>query len=772
MGTEFYPRLRLCVVSMLLLLLLPALAGTAPVQRVANKTLKMPPAPPQLGYASSNAFGTMTFTNPVAIVSAPGETNRLFILEKRGRIIAITNLAAPTRTVFMDITNQVLGSDVVSDERGLLGLAFHPGFATNGYFYVFYTGTATTSDSGGANMHDILSRFQVSAADPNQGDPASEVRLIQQYDEADNHNAGDLHFGPDGYLYVSLGDEGGANGEYGNAQRIDKDYFSGILRIDVDMLPGNLPPNPHPSTTPNYLVPADNPFVGATKFNGLSVDPNNVRTEFWAVGLRNPWRFSFDYSSGTVYCGDVGQNTREEIDIIVKGGNYGWNFREGNIAFPGGPTPPPGFVETKPLLDYPRTAGYCVIGGVVYRGTRMSQLYGAYIYGDYGSGAIWALRNSGTNVTQNALLMSDAGITAFGIDPSNGDILYANQHSGPDGTISRIYYTDTSTGAPLPPTLADTGAFSDLGSLTVEPGILPYSINVPFWSDNAIKTRWFSIPNPALKIGFNRDIPWSFPTGAVWIKHFELELVRGDPSSRRRLETRFIVKNSGGVYGVTYRWDDSMTNATLVPEEGMDENFVIDDGGGITRTQVWHYPSRSECLACHTGAGGYALGFNTAQMNHDADFNGIVTNQIAALNQAGYFSAAIPAIATLPALISATNDSVSLEKRVRSYLAANCVQCHQPAGGAQALWDARYSTPTLQAGIVNGALINNGGDTNNRVLKPLSLEHSMMLTRISTRGPGQMPPLATSVLDEQDITLLSTFITNRPSPPLMLRTIP
>ena len=204
----------------------------------------------------------------------------------------------------------------------------------------------------------------------------------------------------------------------------------------------------------------------------------------------------------------------------------------------------------------------------------------------------------------------------------------------------------------------------------------------------------------------------------------------------------------------------------------MDESFVIDDGGGIVRTQVWHYPSRAECLACHTGAGGLALGFNTTQLNRDADYNGTVTNQIAALSLAGYFNAPVTGIGTLPALTSATNVDVSLEHRVRSYLAANCAQCHQPAGGAQALWDARFSTPTLQAGIVNGPLVNNGGNTNNRVLKPLSLAHSMLLTRISIRGAGQMPPLASSVLDEQAIELLSTWITNHPASPLMLRTGP
>jgi glucose/arabinose dehydrogenase len=754
---------------MFLVLFFSVIGEAGPLQRVANTSLQMPQALPVYGYNTINAFGSMTFNYPVCIASPPGETNRVFILEKQGLIVVITNLAAPTRTVFMDISSRVMSVASVADERGLLGLAFHPNYAANHLFYVWYTGTATTSAPGATNqMHDILSRFQTSTSNPNSGDPNSEVRLIQQYDEAPNHNAGDLHFGPDGYLYVSLGDEGGSNGEYNNTQRIDKDFFSGILRIDVDKRAGSLAPNSHPSATSNYAVPPDNPFVGATSFNGLPVTPSSVRTEFWAVGLRNPWRFCFDPANGTVFCGDVGQGTLEEIDIIGKGKNYGWNYFEAVNPFTG--TPPPGFVHTLPILNYSRTLGYCVIGGVVYRGARMSQLYGAYIYGDYGSGRIWALWNSGNTVTTNTQLVIDAGVTAFGTDPSNGDVLYANQRSGNNGTISRIAYSTTS-GTPLPPTLADTGAFTDPSSLTVGPGIVPCDVNVPFWSDNAIKSRWFSVPDMNLTIGFNSNASWSFPTGTVWIKHFELELTKGTPATRKRLETRLLVKNSGGVYGLTYRWGNSLTNATLVPEEGMDENFTINDGG-VMRTQVWHYPSRAECLTCHNGSAGFALGFNTAQLNRDVNYSGTVTNQISALSQAGYFDTSVTGISSLPALAHPTNAAISIEYRVRSYLSANCVQCHQPSGAAQALWDARITTPTLQAGLVNGALINNGGNTNNRVIKPGSLANSMLLTRISTRGAGQMPPLASSVLDTQSIALVSNWITNRPDAPSALRTSP
>ncbi len=402
------------------------------------------------GYISTNAFPGLGFTNPVCLASPPGETNRLFVLEKHGRILVITNLANPTRTVFMDISSRVSvdnpndGNDV-SGEEGLLGLAFHPGYATNRYFYVFYTGQATNG-SGGMQLHDILSRFQTTAADPNVGDPNSEVRFIAQYDLANNHNAGDLHFGPDGYLYVSLGDEGGGGDTYGNSQHIDKDFFSAIMRIDVDKRPGNLTPNPHVSLTSltNYAIPSDNPWVGATSFNGVTVNPNQVRTEFWAVGMRNPWRYSFDPATGELYLGHVGQNNYEWADIVTNGANCGWNYYEGDHPYSG--TPPAGFTYTHPLIEYAHSSGrVCIIGGIVCRTTRWPDLNGSYLYADFGSGEVWSLRHEGTTVTQNRVLFTDNGanISCFGIDPSNGDPLYAALRLGVNSTIQRIVSTNS-----------------------------------------------------------------------------------------------------------------------------------------------------------------------------------------------------------------------------------------------------------------------------------------------------------------------------------------
>ncbi|HUL51043.1 MAG TPA: PQQ-dependent sugar dehydrogenase, partial [Candidatus Nitrosotalea sp.] len=232
-------------------------------QRVPNTTLQMPPAPPSFGYTTVRILPSLTFNQPVCVASPPGETNRLFVLEKTGSIVVITNLASPTRTVFMSLTVDA------QSESGLIGLAFHPGYATNRYFYVFYSLDLATSQGNG--LHQRISRFQTSASNTNQALPGTELALITQFDTAGNHNGGDLHFGPDGYLYASLGDEGPQYNGALNSQRIDKNFFSAILRIDVDKRPGNLLPNPHPANTTNYFIPADNPYIRLTSFNGVAV---------------------------------------------------------------------------------------------------------------------------------------------------------------------------------------------------------------------------------------------------------------------------------------------------------------------------------------------------------------------------------------------------------------------------------------------------------------------------------------------------------------------
>jgi len=715
------------------------------LQRVSNTTLIMPQVPLSFGYKTVPAFGGLGFSSPVAVRTPMGETNRLFVLEQAGRIFVITNLAAPTKTLFLDLSKQVL----VGPVAGLFALAFHPGYQTNGFFYIGYNLNTQTAD--GSGPHYRVSRFSVSLDDPNGASTNSELPLItQRY--TGMGLCDDLLFGSEGYLYIAVGDPNMDAG--GTTQTITSNLYGGILRIDVDKNPANLTPNPYPAVTTNYSIPLDNPFVSATTFNNVPIDPTTVRTEFYAVGLRNPWRMSLDPLSGLLYVGDPGTSLYDEINVITKGGNYGWPYREGIIPGPKAGNTPAGLKWINPI--YQHSAG-AVIGGVVYRGQNYTQLQGAYIFGDWVAGQLSALRYAGTNLISAEAVTGQGGVVGFGFDPGNGDVLIVNREGG---QLMRLTYSTNVVGTPLPPTLADTGVFADPSSLTVNPGIVAYDLNVPFWSDNANKSRWFSVPKTTSVIGFNRDGNWAFPAGTVWVKHFELELTNGVPSSAKRLETRLLVRTLTGIYGATYRWGDSLTNAVLVQEEGLDEAFSIHDNV-IVRTQVWHYPSRSECLTCHTPLAGFALGFKTAQLNRDFLYPGGIQNQLRALTEAGYFTQSTrpSAFHTLPALANPTNSAISLDFRVLSYLAANCVQCHQPGGAALGLFDSQLTTPLSASGLLDGTLVNALGDPDNRVIKPGSLGHSVLLTRLANLGPNNMPPLATSILNQQAIDLLTEWIT-------------
>jgi len=386
----------------------------------------------------------------------------------------------------------------------------------------------------------------------------------------------------------------------------------------------------------------------------------------------------------------------------------------------------------------------------------LPEIGGSYVFGDYITGNIWAFDYDGATVSNYRHLFSDVGITSFGLDPRNGDLLFTDQT---EGRVKRIIRGETVVGTELPPKLSDTGAYQDLLSLTPSPGLVPYDLNLAFWSDNAHKTRWFSIPDTNSAIRFSPLDNWEFPPGMVWLKTFELELTNGSAASRRRIETRFLVRNTEGVYGVVYRCNAEQNEAFLLGADPLDEDFVIHDGG-TTRTQTWHYPSRSECLQCHTPAGGLGLGFHTPQLNRDFDYAGGVTNQIRAFADAGYFANAVSNLHVLPALARADDESVSLDYRVRSYLAANCAQCHQPGGLGLATFDARITAPFSTVGILDGPLVRATTNAADRIVVAGSLTNSVLHQRIAHQNTLRMPPLATGLLDTNSIQLVARWITN------------
>ena len=336
-------------------------------------------------YTIQEAFPNLSFVNPVDLQYAPDGTDRIFIVEQSGIIKVFENNGNTTEVkTFLDITDRVTSGG----ETGLLGLAFHPDFASNGYFYVDYT----TPNP----LRTHVSRFQVTS-DPDSADNSSELVLLEIAQPFSNHNGGRVSFGPDGYLYVGMGDGGSGGDPNDNAQ--NRSVLLGkILRIDVDNPSGGL----------NYGIPPTNPFVGNTQ---------GWREEIYSYGMRNPWRFSFDPVTSKLWCGDVGQNAWEEIDTITSGGNYGWRCYEGNHEYNmAGCT---GTDYLFPIWEYSHSYGCSITGGFVYRGNRRPELTGTYIYGDYCSRSVWSLDYSGVNLSNDLIGTAPASILSFGIDMNN-----------------------------------------------------------------------------------------------------------------------------------------------------------------------------------------------------------------------------------------------------------------------------------------------------------------------------------------------------------------
>ncbi len=761
--------------------------------RIPNPNLNVPANPPVTNLSLVNALPGLTFSQPVCLRTPPGDS-RLFVCEKTGilQIVPFLQTPSPFALPFLNLPT-LLGSRGESletgSESGLLSVAFHPSYATNRTFYVFY------SVKKGSNLYQRVSRFTTKSANPNEADPTSEQILINQLDEAGNHNGGDMHFGPDGYLYISLGDEGHGDDTFNNSQTITKDFFSAILRIDVDLEgneivggnpaapdDANLVPQVHASIPlyppvggkPAFEVPIDNPYVYTGRggmwngtFNGSPATPlSKVRDEFWAVGLRNPWRMSFDPVTDELWCADVGQNVLEEIDIIQKGKNYGWAYREANNNGPKAGSAPANFdalFHTKPIYQYDRNTpnfnGYSVTGGVVYRGTGLPSLTGKYIFGDYGSGNIWSLKRNGNNPPTVERIIGESGIAAFGIDPTNQDLLLANINSG---RIQRL--VSSSSDRRFPTTLSATGLFADLTDLSPAPGLLPYSVNLPFWSDHADKSRWFIIPDGISTLGWSKEFPWSLPAGTIWVKHFDMIMNR-NPSPpaepiRKRIETRLIVKNAGGVYGVSYRWNEAGTEAFLANDGGEDLELDVSDHGSPA-PQTWHIPSRAECLTCHTPQGGYALSFNTRQLNLDHEILGFAGNQLQTLKDNAFFSGADPGPPDLlPRHLRPDETAFSVEGRVRSYLDVNCSYCHQAGGSASTTWDTRAHLSLAETGLIRGNVSNNGGTSANKLIVPGNITRSIVPKRMAaSNGFTRMPPLASNVIDTASVALLESWIT-------------
>ncbi|MGE3314487.1 MAG: PQQ-dependent sugar dehydrogenase, partial [Planctomycetaceae bacterium] len=678
------------------------------------------PEPP-LPYDVERVFPKLTFNMPVDLVSMPG-SDRMFVVEQNGKVLSFVNQS--------DVATSELVLDAAKDLPGVkqtYSLAFHPRFAENRYCYLCCIRDAEQPDG------TRILRFQVSESDPPTIEPKSEQVVITFL--SGGHNGCCLKFGPDGYLYISTGDGAGPNPPDTLKTGQDcSDLLSSILRIDVD----------HADEGRNYRIPPDNPFPSLA----------GTRPEIWAFGLRNPWRMSFDSKSGDLWVGDVGWELWELLIRVERGGNYGWSVVEGRQSthpdWPRGPSP-----ILPPTIEHPHSESSSITAGVSYDGTRLPELAGSFIYGDYDTGKIWSLRTDGKGVPKpREIADTTLRIVNFNVD-SSGE-MYLLHHIG--GSVHRLVPNpQSSEPSAFPQQLSETGLFTSLPALTPSAGVVPYQINAEPWEDGALAERHVALP------GESRIKPvepvWQFPKDTVLAK--TLSLNSGENSAKRRVETQLLHYTGTEWKAYTYAWNAEQTDAALVEAAGADATIDVGDGTG-SRKQRWHFASRAECLRCHNPWSGSALAFQTHQLHRMSGEPGEHRSQIDEFFRLGLFETPVPADKR-PQLAEPGNDVVKLDDRARAYLHTNCAHCHRMHAGSAVLTKLQFDLPLAETSLIGERpSLGTFGISSAEVVAPGDPARSVLFYRMAKLGSGHMPHIGAQQVDEAGLQLIHDWIESLP----------
>jgi len=658
-------------------------------------------------------------------------------------------------------------------------LCFHPAFPEQPFVFL------GLNESVDGIKHSRIIRLEV---DPSTAATQSirvlETRTIIQW-PSDGHNGAAITFGLDGMLYVTSGD--GTTDSDTNLRGQDLTHLTAkVLRIDISESTDQQP----------YKIPVDNPFL----------DRANARPETWAYGLRNPWRITTDLESGRIWLGQNGQDIWEQVYLVKRGANYGWSVMEGASVFYANRQRGEDPIDP-PVKDHHHSQARSLTGGIVYRGNRSEyqRLQGAYVYGDYSTGKIWAIWHDGVQPTES-MEIADTPHAITGFASMNNSEIWIADHLGK--SIVRLVPNQTpDSSGRFPRFLSQTGLFEDVAKHRYSEGIVPYTVNSPLWSDGAHKERAFAIPSSPSedqRIEFQNQFGWTFPNGTVLIKSFALEKRAGESQSWRWIETRLMLREQNEWVGYTYRWNEQGTDAELVGADGTDVEFEVSDASMPqgTRVQKWHYPSRAECMVCHSRAANYTLGLQTSQLNRLHDYGGYFENQLLAFERMGLLkvnpqqfaytpkSQAAPTLGESPEdtlaieaaklpqrqtpndsrLLPTTPDALPkladpydqrelLEARVQAYLHSNCASCHVPAGGGNAAMELSHPTAWSKMGILDtNPKHHDLGIADAKLVAPGKPEKSILLQRISRRGKDQMPPLASNRVDQKAVELLQQWI--------------
>ncbi len=716
------------------------------------------------GYTLVDAYPDLVFDIPSALAWSKGEPLP-FVLERTGQIKRIESGGKVARQV-LDYGNQVR----VSGEGGAVGMAVHPlfgdGTGPKPFIYVWYN----ACDPGGGCGTAYSQRLQRYTWSPalKVFDPGSVVTLIEEREFENVHNAGKMAFGSDGFLYFGNGDDA----QVANHQTITRGLFAGIFRIDVDSDPAKshaIPPHTtdlSPFTRQGYLIPNDNPFVGAVA-NGLE--------EFYALGLRNPYSWSFDRETGKLWLGDVGESFREEVNQVVKGGNYQWPMKEGELTNTataitqytvGTPTPPTFSYTHAEIADLSS-----IFGGYVYRGSSLPELRGKYLYTDWISNRLWALDIDKIPVTRSTLSEQQFKSQPMGFGEDGDGEVYLLQY-GPTrgepasgGHIMKLARDPSAT--TIPRRLRETFLFTDVPTLTPAANLVPYDVRSPLWSDGASKRRWIRVP-AGQKVRVDARGGLELPTGTVFVKQFDLPDGFTVAGRTRHLETRVLVVGSDTTYGYTFRWNSAGTDALLVTDAA--DETLVDSVSGERRN--WQYPSFGQCWGCHRNGWSDLANTERNERYRILGFTAQQLDQREVLATKGVFGAAD--IAKMPAQLAKPSDtSRPLEDRAYAYLASNCSPCHHEnasyTGGGET-WlassgagdlaarhldqGAKNYPMTLRLGIPGGKLVAAGDPA-----------HSILLARIRSNDVDlRMPPIARNVVDPAGAALIEQWISSLAAP--------
>ena len=720
--------LHICLFALHVLLLDPTISRAHDQTRVPWTQSKLQgtaePAPP---YRAVRLWPELPLKAPVYLRTEPG-THRMLVVDHRlggsepGGIAAFDDSPAATTLL------PVLQTDYL-----IYGFCFHPRYTQNRWLFVISNGPHKEQ-----TKRNRISRWTISR-ETGTAEPNSELVILEW--ESNGHNGGDLAFGPDGMLYCPTGDGTSDSDPLATGQGLN-DLLAVMIRINVDQ----------PSNGQNYSIPADNPFINIS----------GARPEIWAYGFRNPWRLDIDQHTGRVWVGQNGQDLWEQVYEVRRGENYGWSVQEGSHPFytqrPRGTEP-----IVKPAAEHSHAEARSLTGGVVCHGTPFPELNGAFLYGDYSTGRIWAIRREGDQaVFHREIADTTLQIAGFALGRS-GEVLLADHGGG----IWMLEKTPEQPPYPFPRKLSQTGLFESVAEHRMTPGVIPYSVNVPFWSDGAFKQRWMAVPELE-KIEYTSPRGWNFPNGSVLVKSFFLEHKAGDQSSRFPIETRLMVRWQNEWAGYSYRWNPDGTDADLVAREGLDVNFSLVDAAGLQNTQTWHYPSRDECMVCHSRAANYVLGLCEPQMNCDIpDTTGGSTNQLELLEKLGYFSKPISTpTADRLRLVQPSDESAPLAQRAASWIHANCASCHVEAGGGNSQFSAEITELPEKRKLINAIPVHSKLDLPDpRLVAPGAPDNSVLLHRISRRDRNRMPPIGSLLPDPVGVNLIRRWIETLPTTP-------